>query len=385
MHPYSHRSAHGSQSNLSLDDWQAESAYSQEHLASPPNQTRSETQSHSEADFYASAVEGLDVETEGSTSDYNSDNSPFASVLDSFPLPTRSVTSTTSSVSGPSASPSGLGTAGGHTMTKQRWGLKLQVQQLQGTRGGPGGGIGYAGPLHGVGKGNVATTSGASSSSLNLIGQQQPGSMSEPLDFPVASSSMAATADMEASDVYKHQPGYNYAFAVKPLSPIAEQDYMSPSPHSSREENRSFRFRRRSGSVKEKGNGLNTSSEKKRNKEEVQGDGDDRVSVRTGSVGSATGIVMSRAGSGSAADGAGIHKLGNAPDGHRKYKHLLFIFWKLILEERPLHHPPIESDNFSNIFQVMDGVCCRATYINANSDTDYLKRTAKSQDRRTSS
>jgi hypothetical protein len=93
------QSAQGSQSNPSLDRSRATAksmSISLEHLARPPDQARSDTQSHSEADFYASALEDLEGDTEGSTSDYNSDNS-FTSVLDSFPFPTRSVTSTTSS------------------------------------------------------------------------------------------------------------------------------------------------------------------------------------------------------------------------------------------------------------------------------------------------
>jgi hypothetical protein len=133
---------------------------------------------------------------------------------------------------------------------------------------------------------------------------------------------------MDASDVYKHPPGYNYAFAhpsLKPLSPIAEQDYTSPSPHSSREENRSIIFRGGSGSVKEKRNVSVSSVERSGNKEDAHADGDDKVSirasVRAGSLGSASGIVMSWAGSGNAADGTGIHnKPGNSPDAHRKSK-----------------------------------------------------------------
>lgn len=291
------------------------SAISREYLALP-EQTRSETQSYSEADFYASAVEDLEAETEGSTSDYNSDHngSAFASVLDSFPLPTQSVTSTTSS----SRSGSGLSSANGgpSAMTKHRWGLKLQVQQLQ-MRGGSGSASGGQGDS----KGNAM--GGASSSSLNLAGQQ---AGSVPVDFP--SSSTGASADMDASDVYRTPPGYNYNFvhpSVKPLSPIAEQDYMSPSPHSSKDDNRSFRFRRGSGSVKEKGNVLGSSADRNGNKEDPH-EGDDRISirtsVRTGSLGSATGIVMSRAGSGGAVDGTGIHSKLAGPDAHRKCKGL---------------------------------------------------------------
>lgn len=289
------------------------SAISQEHLARP-EQTRSETQSYSEADFYASAAEDLEAETEGSTSDYNSDHngSAFASVLDSFPLPTQSVTSTTSS----SRSGSGLSNGPGNSMSKHRWGLKLQVQQLQlGMRGGSGGTSGGQGDS----KGNAM--GGASSSSLNLTGQQQAGSVS--VEFP--SSSTGDNADMDASDVYRPPPGYNHAFvhpSIKPLSPIAEQDYMSPSPHSSKDDNRSMRLRGGSGSVREKGNVLNSSAEKGANKEDPHAEGDDRVSirtsVRTGSLVSATGIVMSRAGSGGAVDGTGIHNKLSGPDAHRK-------------------------------------------------------------------
>jgi hypothetical protein len=93
-------------------------------------------------------------------------------------------------------------------------------------------------------------------------------------------------------------PGHNYAFAypsLKPLSPIAEQDYTSP--HSSRET-------------------IGSGRKRKVSMEDAHADGDDKVSIRVkaGSLGSASGIVMSWAGSGNAADGTGIHnKPGNSP------------------------------------------------------------------------
>ena len=324
---YSQRSAQGSQSNPSLDDSRptGRSATSQEYLTPSPDQTRSNSQNHSEADFYASAVEDLEAETEESTSDYNSDNngSPFASVLDSFPLPARSVTSTSSSSrsgSGLSSSASaGPSAVGGNSMTKKRWGLRVHVQQMQkqGMIGGQGAsGSGHA-PLHTVNKGNT-TGSETLFSGSNLIGQRQVG----PVSVPIDSSSMVASGDMDP-DVYKH---HNYAFmhpSLKPLSPIAEQDYMSPSPNSSKEENRSFRGWVRSGSM----NVLTSTAEKSRNRENSHADGEDRVSIRTSvrteSVGSAGGVAMSRAGSGGAADGIGIHNKTTGPDTHRKSKDLL--------------------------------------------------------------
>lgn len=290
--------------------WQHQSANSSQYRdQSPYRQPPSETQS--EADFYASAVEDLETDFEGSVGE------PVT-----IPLPARSTTSTSSSSrsalssvasTGPGIDP---GSGNAHSISKQRWGLKLQVQQLnrnrrQGDRSG------------------IALSEGAGSSSeLSLNGQQQTSTLqpSQTPDFPT--SSVDSTGD--SSDTRHGPPYYPHGH---PLSPIEEQDYISPSPHSSKEDERatSIKFRRGSTNVLnslslgEMHVRLSNTSSKQDKAGEV--DGDDQASirtgksVRTGSVGSLKGLAgtdMSRAGSGGvdAGTNAGLHnslKLSSGP------------------------------------------------------------------------
>ena len=297
--------------------WQHQSANgSQYRNQSPQRQPPSETQS--EADFYASALEDQDLETdiEGSVGE------PVI-----IPLPARSTTSTSSSsrsaLSSVASTGPGIDPASGnaHSMSKQRWGLRVQVQQLNRNRR-QGDRSGTALPEGG----------GGSSSDLSLTGQpsQQQTSTSQPSqtpDFP-ASSVVVGTGD--SSDSRHGVPYYPHGH---PLSPIEEQDYVSPSPHSSKEDERatSIKFRRGSTNVLNSLNlgelpgRLSNTSFKQDKEGEV--DGDDKASIRTGksvrtrSVGSLKGLadtVISRAGSGGVEAGtnAGLHnslKLSGGP------------------------------------------------------------------------
>ena len=163
-----------------------------------PSQSSPELDAYEdESDFYASPFDG---EVEG-------DGHPYT-----VPGPARS-TSTTSSAGTPS-------------MTKSRWGLKLQLQQLQTQASASMPSLPAA---HSTYPNAADTSPDAISQRYAHLGHGQP---SPEFEVPNVDT-----------DVYKH--AYNYPLA-KQLSPIAEQDYFSPTPQSEGEA-RSLRFARSAG------------------------------------------------------------------------------------------------------------------------------------------
>ncbi|KAJ3509826.1 hypothetical protein NLJ89_g5014 [Agrocybe chaxingu] len=131
--------------------------------------------------------------------------SPFESDFEQtgFPIPPKS---TTSSSSTSSASENGNGGASGGSMTKNRWALKLQLQQLQ-----------------------MASTSMPSLPVSGNPGQQQAIPHTRHT-HPTHVQKHTGVQTFEpnegvGTDVYKN--AYNYPLA-KQLSPIVEQDYISP-------------------------------------------------------------------------------------------------------------------------------------------------------------
>ncbi|KAF9530551.1 hypothetical protein CPB83DRAFT_850526 [Crepidotus variabilis] len=266
------------------------------HFPQPPQHTGFDPNIHgqSDADFYHSPFDENEEENQG---DVDDGLAPMA-----VPVPARSSTSTTSSRSmvsassqpfGPGGSTSSLGGNGGApaTMTKAKWNLKLQLQHLQ-----PGSASRSTSSLP---PGQTAPSRPGPSVSPQVSPQVSPPAH----EYPMNLNPTGVSVD---TDVYKN--AYNYPLA-KQLSPIAEQDYFSPSPHSSRDKDAdagsmSFRF----GGSRKASPGVESVLKLKPSgafPPIAMADTDDRASIRskTGSVRSSAGSVrahgMSRPPSGS--------------------------------------------------------------------------------------